>query len=181
MMAVTDKKKERCEHLSFLLLLGNIYDKIRGNKAKEPEMKQNIIISACLLGEPCRYDGASKCCPLAYRLREKYNLIPICPEVFGGLPTPRVPSEIIGDRVVNKQGVDVSKEYRRGAEVALTLAREGQVAFAVLKARSPSCGKGKTYDGTFTGTLTDRHGITVEAFLEAGIPVYTEDEIERLI
>ena len=144
-------------------------------------MKQNIIISACLLGEPCRYDGASKSAPLAYRLREKYNLIPVCPEVFGGLPTPRGPSEIVGERVVNKEGVDVTAQYRRGAETALSMAREGEVAFAVLKARSPSCGKGKTYDGTFTGTLTHRHGITVAMFLEAGIPVYTEDEIEGLI
>ena len=144
-------------------------------------MKQNIIISACLLGEPCRYDGASKNHPLATRLREKYNLIPVCPEVFGGLPTPRIPSEIMGDRVVNKVGVDVTAEYHRGAEVALAMAREGKVAFAVLKARSPSCGKGEVYDGTFTGTLRRGHGITVAAFLEAGIPVYTEDEIESLL
>ena len=144
-------------------------------------MKQNIIISACLLGEPCRYDGASKSAPLAYRLREKSNLIPVCPEVFGGLPTPRVPSEIVGDRVINQVGVDVTRQYQRGAEVALSMAREGKVAFAVLKARSPSCGKGKTYDGTFTGTLIDQHGVTVTAFLDAGILVYTEDEIEELI
>ena len=144
-------------------------------------MKQNIVISACLLGEPCRYDGASKCCPLAYRLREKYNLIPVCPEVFGGLSTPRIPSEIMGDRVVNQSGVDVTAAYHRGAEVALQMAREGQVAFAVLKARSPSCGKGQVYDGTFTGHLIPGDGVTVEAFLAAGIPVYTEDEIERLI
>ena len=144
-------------------------------------MKQNIIVSACLLGEPCRYDGASKTCQEVLRLRDRYNLIPVCPEVFGGLSTPRIPSERIGDRVVSKVGTDVTAQYLRGAETALRMAEAGQVAFALLKARSPSCGKGQIYDGTFTGTLTDRHGVTVELFLEAGIPVYTEEELACLL
>ena len=142
-----------------------------------------LLISRCLLGDPCRYDGKSK--PLSAEtlqtLRERYKLIPVCPEVLGGLPTPRTPSERQGDRVVMKTGTDVTKEYRRGAEAALQAARENQVCAAVLKERSPSCGKGKIYDGTFTGTLKEGNGVTAEVLLEAGFAVIGESEIAKLI
>ena len=141
---------------------------------------KRLLISRCLLGDPCRYDGKSK--PLSAEtleaLRERYRLIPVCPEVLGGLPTPRTPSERQGDRVVMKTGADVTKEYRRGAETALQAAQENHVCAAVLKERSPSCGKGEIYDGTFTGTLTNGNGVTAELLLENGIPVYGESEIE---
>ncbi len=143
---------------------------------------KRLLISRCLLGDPCRYDGKSR--PLAAEtlqaLRARYDLIPVCPEVLGGLPTPRTPSERQGNRVVMKTGADVSEEYRLGAEAALRAARENQVCAAVLKERSPSCGKGKIYDGTFTGTLTEGNGVTVEAQLEAGFAVFGESEIEKL-
>ena len=141
-----------------------------------------LLISRCLLGDPCRYDGKSR--PLAAEtlqaLRARYDLIPVCPEVLGGLPTPRTPSERQGDRVVMKTGADVTKEYRRGAEAALQAARENHVCAAVLKERSHSCGKGKIYDGTFTGTLTNGNGVTAEMLLNAGFTVYGESEIETL-
>ena len=143
---------------------------------------KTLLISRCLLGEPCRYDGKSR--PLAAEtlqaLRARYDLIPVCPEVLGGLPTPRTPSERQGDRVVMKTGADVTEEYRRGAEAALQAAQENQVCAAVLKERSPSCGKGKIYDGTFTGTLTEGNGVTAELLMENGIPVYGESEIETV-
>ena len=143
---------------------------------------KRLLISRCLLGDPCRYDGKSK--PLAAEtlqtLRERYKLIPVCPEVLGGLPTPRTPSERQGDRVVMKTGADVTKEYRIGAEAALQAAQENHVCAAVLKERSPSCGKGEIYDGSFTGTLKEGNGVTAELLMENGIPVYWESEIERI-
>ena len=141
-----------------------------------------LLISRCLLGDNCRYDGKSKPLPdeTLQALRARYDLIPVCPEVLGGLPTPRTPSERQGDRVVMKTGEDVTKEYRIGAEAALQAARENRVFAAVLKERSPSCGKGEIYDGTFTGTLTEGNGVTAEILMNAGFTVYGESEIEKL-
>lgn len=140
-------------------------------------MKENIIVSACLLGESCRYDGKSKPCQAVIALREKYNLIPVCPEVMGGLETPRYPSEIIGESVIGKDGSDNTKEYKKGAEIALSIALQNDAKKAVLKAKSPSCGKGRIYDGTFSGTLKEGDGITAKLFMENGIEVLPEDEI----
>ena len=143
---------------------------------------RTLLISRCLLGDACRYDGKSKPLPAEtlQALRDRYALIPVCPEVLGGLPTPRTPSERQGARVVMKTGKDVTAEYRRGAEAALRAARENRVFAAVLKERSPSCGRGEIYDGTFTGTLKEGNGVTTELLLENGIPVYGESEIETL-
>ena len=144
---------------------------------------KTLLISRCLLGDACRYDGKSKPLPAEtlQALRARYELIPVCPEVLGGLPTPRTPSERQGSRVVMKTGADVTAEYRRGAETALRLAQEHQVCAAVLKERSPSCGKGEIYDGTFTGTLKEGNGVTAEVLLENGFAVYGESEIAKLI
>ena len=114
-------------------------------------------------------------------LMEQYHLIPICPEQLGGLPTPRKPSERQGGRVVMADGRDVTAEYRRGAEEALHLARLYGCTAAVLKERSPSCGKGQIYDGTFTGTLTAGDGVTAELLTAGGIKVYGESELEKLL
>lgn len=143
--------------------------------------KKNILVSACLLGTPCRYDGASKPNAKVIALSEKYNLIPVCPEVAGGLPTPRTPSEIVGERVLMRDGRDVTENYRRGAEIALKKARENSCDVAILKARSPSCGKGQVYDGTFSGTLTSGDGITAKLLSDAGITVLTEENICKLL
>ena len=144
---------------------------------------KRLLISRCLLGDACRYDGKSK--PLAAEtlcaLRARYALIPVCPEVLGGLPTPRTPSERRGARVVMKTGEDVTAEYRRGAEAALKAAQENRVCAALLKERSPSCGRGQIYDGSFTGTLTTGNGVTAELLMESGFTVYGESEIEKLI
>lgn len=141
----------------------------------------NILISACLLGCACRYDGKSKTHPAVELLREKHTLIPVCPEIYGGLPTPRPPSEIVGDRVQNSAGADVTDAYRRGAAEALRLAGLFGCKVALLKAKSPSCGKGKVYDGTFSRTLTDGDGVTAALLQQHGIRVYTEDEIPEIL
>ena len=143
-------------------------------------MKENLLISACLLGIPCRYDGRSVSCDFACGLEEKYNLIPICPEIYGGLSTPRIPSEICGERVMMRDGSDVTENYKRGAEASLKIARLNGCTKALLKERSPSCGKNKIYDGSFTSRLVDGRGITADLLIKNGIEVYGESEIRKL-
>ena len=140
-----------------------------------------ILISACLLGCACRYAGQSKPCPAAQELARRGLAVPVCPEQLGGLSTPRRPSERRDGRVVMNDGRDVTAEYRRGAEEALHLARLYGCTAAVLKERSPSCGCGRIYDGTFTGTLTDGDGVTAEVLKENGVTVYGESELEKLL
>ena len=139
-----------------------------------------ILISACLLGVCCRYDGASKPHPLTAALAERHTLVPVCPEQLGGLPTPRPPAERRDGRVVTQSG-DVTEQYRRGAEETLKLCKPFGCEAAVLKERSPSCGHGQVYDGTFSGTLTAGDGVTAELLSAHGIPVYGESQIEELL
>ena len=140
-----------------------------------------ILISACLLGIPCRYDGKAKPQPWAEALAARHDLVPVCPEQLGGLPTPRDPSERREGRVVMNTGADVTEQYRRGAEAALRLCRMLGCEAAILKERSPSCGHGTIYDGTFTGTLADGDGVTAELLLRNGIPVYGESQAAELL
>lgn len=142
-----------------------------------------LLVSACLLGVRCRYDGATKPLPAEtlQRLRARHALVPVCPEQLGGLPTPRAPSERRGDRVVANTGRDVTAEYARGAAEALRLARLLGCEAALLKARSPSCGRGEIYDGSFTGARVPGDGVTAALLAENGLPVYTEDEVSALL
>ncbi len=142
--------------------------------------KKAILVSACLLGEPCRYDGKSKPDREVAKLEERYRLIPVCPECLGGLTTPRAPSERCNGRVVNRLGEDVTAYYIRGAEQALALAQANGCRLAVLKERSPSCGCGKIYDGSFTGALVSGNGVTAELLLKHGICVLGEGQISIL-
>ena len=141
----------------------------------------NLLVSACLLGCACRYDGGRKPCAAVRTLAAKHTLIPVCPEQLGGLPTPRHPSERQGERVVMDTGADVTEPYRRGAEAALRLCRLLHCQAAILKERSPSCGCGTIYDGTFTGTLTAGDGVTAELLLQNGITVLGESQAETLL
>ena len=127
-----------------------------------------LLVSACLLGTPCRYDGKSKADARVQALVGKYEIVPVCPEQLGGLPTPRVPSERRGERV------------RRGAEAALVLCQQNGCEAAVLKEKSPSCGCGQIYDGTFSRHLTEGDGVTVELFKAHGIVVCGESDVEKL-
>ena len=137
----------------------------------------------CLLGEPCRYDGKSV--PLdgtiIEKLKEKYTLVTVCPEQEGGLPTPRIPAERQGKNVVRRDGVDVTAEYRKGAEVALSLCRRFGISIALMKAKSPSCGAGRIYDGTFSGTPKEGDGVTVSLLSGNGIKIFTENDINSLL
>lgn len=144
-------------------------------------MKRKLLISACLLGERCRYDGGGNYVPAVERLRERYELVPICPEQLGGLPTPRTPSERVGERVLSRTGADVTEAFRRGAARALETARERGITLAVLKERSPSCGCGVIYDGTFTGGLAPGDGVAAELLKQSGVAVCGESRIEELL
>ncbi len=141
-------------------------------------MNDRILISACLLGARCRYDGAGKTNAQALALAQQVSCVPVCPEQLGGLPTPRPPAERQGAAVRTREGADVTAAYARGAEETLRLARLFGCRIAVLKERSPSCGKGCCYDGSFTGTLTDRSGVTAELLEQNGIRVIGESELE---
>lgn len=138
---------------------------------------KKILVSACLMGYECRYKGDGCKCEKVLSLAADNILIPVCPEQMGGLSTPRQPAERVGDRVVSKVGVDVTEEYERGANFALEIAKANNVDLCIMKANSPSCGKGIIYDGTFTGAKTNGNGITTEKLLSAGFTVITENEI----
>lgn len=150
-----------------------------------------ILVSACLLGQPVRYDGgAFDGLPLLRQWQAQGRLVPLCPEVAGGLPTPRPPAEIPGGQgaavldgkvqVLDIHGRDVSPAFVAGAELALQLVREHGIRFAVLKARSPSCGNRETYDGSFTGARVAGEGVTAAALRRQGIRVFNETELDQL-
>lgn len=146
-------------------------------------MRKRILVSACLLGVCCRYDGKGN--PSAQVLdllrRDNVELISVCPEQLGGMTTPRLPSERIEDRVVNRAGEDVTEHFQRGAAEALRLANLYGCNVAILKERSPSCGCGRIYDGSFTGTVTDGDGVVAELLRANGITVCGESRIDQLL
>ena len=146
----------------------------------ELEYRQKILVSACLLGEPCRYDGASVPCEGIIGLAGVHELVPVCPEQLGGLPTPRVPSEIQADgRVVDQNGVDRTDAFKLGAEKAVEVARAHGCTHAILKARSPSCGVCEVYDGSFTGVLVEGEGIAARALRETGVHLLDETAFQQ--
>ena len=150
-----------------------------------------IIVSACLLGCECRYDGKSKPCVkvLEYLKNEGAIAVPVCPEQLGGLPTPRVPSErqrtakgtprsiSRPGAVLMKDGQDVTAQYKKGAETALMIAKLNGSDAAIFKSGSPSCGKGLIYDGSFSGNKAAGNGVTADLFLSSGIKVLTEEDL----
>ena len=143
-------------------------------------MKEALLISACLLGENCKYNGGNNYTAAVETLKEHYELIPVCPERDGGLPTPRESSERLGDKVVSKSGKDVTEQFMRGARIAFSAAKEHNCACALLKERSPSCGCGAIYDGSFSGTVIPGDGVTAELLKHNAIRVYGESEIHKL-
>lgn len=136
-----------------------------------------LLVSACLLGVMCRYDGQSRPDEKVLTLLKNHVLVPVCPEQLGGLSTPRCPCEIQGDRVMSREGDDRTAEYEKGAQEALRLCRLFSCEAAVLKAKSPSCGLGCVYDGTFSGTLRPGDGVTAGLLKNSGVPVYTEKNL----
>ena len=142
---------------------------------------ERILISACLVGDNVKYDGGNNKNPLIEKLLEKYELVPFCPEVEGGLPTPRHPSEQRGEQVVNDIDEDVTDEFNRGADLALNICLYLKIKKAILKERSPSCGVHSIYDGTFSHKVISGSGVTATLLKRKGIEVYNEDEIPMLL
>lgn len=133
-----------------------------------------ILVSACLLGLPTRYDGKDAAHPRVLDLAKTQDLIPVCPEQLAGLPTPRLPCERMGDKVLCKDGQDLSEAFKKGAELALKAYDQHGCTYAILKSKSPACGIGRIYDGSFSGSLCNGHGVFAERLLAAGINI--EDE-----
>lgn len=137
-----------------------------------------ILVSACLLGDNCKYNGGNNySCDVVDYVKDK-ECVKVCPECMGGLSTPRVPSEIVGNKVINKNGLDVTYEYQKGAKETLKIALDEKVDLAILKSNSPSCGCGKIYDGTFSKRLVDGDGITTKLLKEHDIKIITENELK---
>jgi uncharacterized protein YbbK (DUF523 family) len=136
-----------------------------------------IIVSACLAGVHCRYDSGEKTCDPVICLVAEGKAIPLCPEQLGGLTTPRQPCEAIGYRVISKDGTDVTEAFHNGAHEALKIASLVGAKTAILKSRSPSCGSGFIYDGTFTGKLVPGDGIFAALCKANGIEVTTEEDL----
>lgn len=135
-----------------------------------------ILVSECLAGEYCRWDGLTNLVPEIRNLVDRGLAVTACPEVLGGLPVPRKPSEILDGCVINSDSEDVSEFFRRGAEAALKIYEECNCEFAVLKAKSPSCGCGCIHNGKFDGGLVTGNGVTAQLFLDHGITVLTEQQ-----
>lgn len=146
-------------------------------------MPSKILVSACLLGHPVRYDGKSV--PVAQidwlqQLQQEQRLVVICPEQVGGLPTPRDPAERQQDKIITVNGQDVTHQFHLGAQKALTLCQQHNIKIALLKAKSPSCGNQKIYNGQFNNTLIDGMGVTAELLEQHGITVFSELNIDEL-
>lgn len=141
---------------------------------------ESILVSACLLGICCRYDGGDCKSEAVIDLKNRYHLIPVCPEIYGGLTTPRDPAERRSAGVFSCKGADVTAQYNKGAQAALQLANLLGCRKAVLKARSPSCGCGQIYDGSFSGILTNGKGVTAELLQQHGILVFSEESLSDL-
>ena len=136
-----------------------------------------MMVSACLTGENCKYNGGNNRNEKVMALFNGNEIIPVCPEVLGGLPTPRLPSEIAGGVVMNRAGASVDREFRIGAERTLEIAVREQPDLIILQPRSPSCGVRQRYDGSFTGTVIDGSGVTAELLIRHGFRVIDADDL----
>lgn len=140
-----------------------------------------ILVSACLLGENFKYNGKNNLDPNVLALAKNFELVPICPEVLGGLSTPRLPSEVLGDEVYNTSEINVTHEFKKGADAALEIAQKENIKYAILKEKSPSCGTNYIYDGTFSGNLIEGKGIAVRLLEANGIKCFSELQIDKLL
>ena len=146
-------------------------------------MNNKLLVSACLLGQPVRYDGKSKAInelTWLQTLQKDGRLVVICPEVSGGLSTPRPPAEIQNDKVITNTGIDVTEQFNLGAQNALKLCQQHNIKYALLKANSPSCGNQQIYDGSYSGKLINGLGLTAKLLTQNGIHVFSELEIRHL-
>jgi uncharacterized protein YbbK (DUF523 family) len=150
-----------------------------------------ILVSACLAGVRCRHDGSHKLVDKIQKLIATRKAIPLCPEIMGGRPIPRPPTEIVGGtgddvisgraKILDKEGNDVTAEVMDGAKEFVKSVKRMEIKAVILKSKSPSCGYGKIYDGTFSGTLKDGNGVVAAMLEREGIKIYNEDNCEELI
>jgi len=143
--------------------------------------KEVLLCSACLLGINCKYDGKSNKNEKIQKLRKKYILVPVCPEILGGLPTPREPAEQKRKRVITKSGKDITRYFEKGAKEVFKICKILGIKKAILKQKSPSCGCGKIYDGTFSGRLIKGEGVTTKLLKKNKIKVFTEENFEKIL
>jgi len=141
----------------------------------------NVLVSSCLYGETCRYDGKANYCDSIEKLKEFCNFIPSCAECLGGLSTPRTPCEIINGKVISKTGEDLTKAFVDGAKQVLKIANDNNCTFALLKQRSPSCGNGLIYDGSFSGIVIPGDGVTSALLKKNGLKVFNETDVDGLL
>lgn len=144
---------------------------------------EKLLISACLAGENCKYSGGNNFIgeTALASLGDKYELISACPELMGGLSVPRIPCERIGARVMNERGEDVTAQFKAGAELTADICERQGIKKALLKEKSPSCGSGRIYDGTFSHTVIAGDGVTAQRLRALGVTLYGESEIEKLL
>ncbi|MDU7140008.1 MAG: DUF523 domain-containing protein [Finegoldia magna] len=144
---------------------------------------QNVLISACLLGVDCKYNGSNNKLDdeIIHSLKEKYNLIPVCPEIMGGMPTPRNPIEIKDGKVFDYDGEEFTKEFEKGSEEVLKLAKLYNSSIAILKENSPSCGSNYIYDGTFNHQKIKGMGISAQKLSKENIKLFSEENIKILL
>lgn len=138
------------------------------------------LVSSCLIGDNCKYSGGNNLSEAVVDFLKDKEYIKVCPEELGGLPTPRDPAEIVGDRVLSKVGNDVTHEFRMGAKATLIEAIKNGIGTAILKEGSPSCGCNKIYDGTFSSVRIDGMGLTAQLLAANDIDVYSEDQLSEL-
>jgi len=136
-----------------------------------------IVVSACLLGENCKYNGGNNYNARLISLLEGKEIIPVCPEVAGGLPIPRYPAEIVKGVVMNSQGESVDDAFRQGVAQEIERLKDRDIEFAVLQSRSPSCGCKQVYDGTFSKTLVPGQGLFAQAMMEKGYKVFDVEDL----
>lgn len=139
------------------------------------------IVSACLLGENCKYNGENNYNEDVIKFLEGKDYVSVCPEVLGGLSTPRTPAEIVEDKVISKKGEDFTQMFRKGAEETLNIAKEKDAKTAILKSRSPSCGYGQIYDGSFSKKIISGNGITAELLEKNQIVILTEEDLQSMV
>ncbi|OHS93693.1 hypothetical protein TRFO_40057 [Tritrichomonas foetus] len=142
---------------------------------------ENILVSSCLIGAPCRYDGTGCLTDKLQILMKHFNLVSACAECMGGLPTPRTPSERVGNKILAKDGKDVTLEFHRGADRVVEFAKSTKCKFAILKEKSPSCGTQKVYDGSFTGKVVPGQGVLAEKLRANGIECYSDEQIDEVL
>ena len=136
-----------------------------------------ILVSGCLLGENCKYNGGNNYSEKVAEYIKGHEVISVCPECLGGLPTPRVPAEIVNGVVTNREGKNVDVEFRKGAKIALEIAKKEQIDVAILQSRSPSCGVKQIYDGTFSKTIIDGQGVFAELMRKDGFQLIDVEDL----